>query len=66
VLTAALVDGERETLLLTAIQLARAGNVPMLKFLLSHTMPRDRQALNEFPENCGCLCVKEIYSDRIL
>ena len=49
-LTAALVDGERETLLRTAIQLARAGNVPMLKFLLSHTMPRDRLVKLDLPQ----------------
>ncbi|MGZ5842078.1 MAG: hypothetical protein ACXWJ8_09085 [Xanthobacteraceae bacterium] len=35
---------------LTAIQLARAGNVPMLKFLLSHTMPRDRLVKLDLPQ----------------
>ena len=39
-----------ETLLRTAIQLARAGNVPMLKFLLSRTMPRDRLVKLDLPE----------------
>ena len=33
-----------------AIQLARAGNVPMLKFLLSRTMPRDRLVKLDLPE----------------
>ena len=49
-LAAALVEGDMETLLRTAIQLARAGNVPMLKFLLSRTMPRDRLVKLDLPE----------------
>src|SRR5580700_8058237 len=47
---AALVEGDMETLLRTAIQLARAGNVPMLKFLLSRTMPRDRVVKLDLPD----------------
>ena len=39
-----------EALLRTAIQLARAGNVPMLKFLLSRTMPRDRVVKLDLPD----------------
>ena len=39
-----------EALLRTAIQLARAGNVPMLKFLLSRTMPRDRLVKLDLPD----------------
>jgi hypothetical protein len=39
-----------EALLRTAIQLARAGNVPMLKFLLSRTMPRDRLVKLDLPK----------------
>jgi len=49
-LAAALVEGDMEALLRTAIQLARAGNVPMLKFLLSRTMPRDRLVKLDLPE----------------
>lgn len=49
-LTAALLEGEKEALLRTAIQLASAGNVPMLKFLLSRTMPRDRLVKLDLPE----------------
>jgi len=49
-LAAALVEGDMETLLRTAIQLARAGNVPMLKFLLSRTMPRDRVVKLDLPD----------------
>jgi hypothetical protein len=49
-LAAALVEGDMEALLRTAIQLARAGNVPMLKFLLSRMMPRDRLIKFDLPE----------------
>jgi hypothetical protein len=49
-LAAALVEGDMEALLRTAIQLARAGNVPMLKFLLSRTMPRDRLVKLDLPK----------------
>lgn len=49
-LAAALMEGEIEALLRTAIQLARAGNVPMLKFLLSRTLPRDRPVKLDLPD----------------
>ena len=49
-LAAALLEGETEALLRKAIQLARAGNVPMLKFLLSRTMPRDRLVKLDLPQ----------------
>ena len=49
-LAAALVEGDTEALLRTAIQLARAGNVPMLKFLLSRQMPRDRIVKVDLPQ----------------
>ncbi len=49
-LAAALVEGDMEALLRTAIELARAGNVPMLKFLLSRTMPRDRLVKLDLPQ----------------
>jgi hypothetical protein len=48
--TAALLEGESEALVRTAIQLARAGNVPMLKFLLDRTMPRDRLLKLDLPQ----------------
>jgi hypothetical protein len=49
-LAAAVMEGEIEALLCTAIQLAHAGNVPMLRFLLSRTMPRDRLVKLDLPE----------------
>jgi hypothetical protein len=49
-LEAALIEGEKEALLRTAIQLALAGNVPMLKFLLSRIMPRDRLIKLDLPQ----------------
>jgi hypothetical protein len=49
-LVAALLEGQTEALLRKAIQLARAGNVPMLKFLLSRTMPRDRLVKLDLPQ----------------
>jgi hypothetical protein len=49
-LAAALLEGEIEALLRTAIQLARAGNVPMLKFLLGRFLPRDRPVKLDLPQ----------------
>jgi hypothetical protein len=46
---AALLEGEQEALLRTAIQLARAGNMTMLKFLLGRIMPRDRLLKLDLP-----------------
>jgi hypothetical protein len=48
-LATALMEGDVEAMLRTAIQLARAGNVPMLKFLLSRAMPRDRLVKLDLP-----------------
>jgi hypothetical protein len=48
-LATALVEGEKEALLRTAIQLALAGNVPMLKFLLGRFLPRDRLIKFDLP-----------------
>jgi len=42
VLASALLDGEQEALLRKAIEEAKAGNISMLKFLLSRVLPRDR------------------------
>jgi hypothetical protein len=49
-LAAALVEGETEALLRTATQLARAGNLPMLKFLLGRFLPRDRLVKLDLPQ----------------
>lgn len=49
-LAAALVEGEKEALLRTATQLALAGNVPMLKFLLGRILPRDRSIKFDLPQ----------------
>jgi hypothetical protein len=49
-IAAALVEGDMEALLRTAIQLARAGNVPMLKFLLGRILPRDRLIKFDLPQ----------------
>jgi hypothetical protein len=49
-LAAALLAGESEALLRTATHLALADNVPMLKFLLRRTMPRDRLVKLDLPE----------------
>jgi hypothetical protein len=46
----ALFEGEMEALLRTAFRLARAGNVPMLKFLLSRYLPRDRPVKLDLPD----------------
>jgi hypothetical protein len=47
---AALLEGESEALLRRAIQLALAGDVVMLKFLLSRLLPRERPVAIELPE----------------
>jgi hypothetical protein len=39
---AALLEGEAEELVRKAVDLAKAGDVPMLKFLLSRILPRER------------------------
>jgi hypothetical protein len=39
---AALLDGEAEELVRTAVERAKAGDGPMLKFLLSRIFPRER------------------------
>jgi hypothetical protein len=40
--SAALLEGEQPELLRLAIEIARRGNVPMLKFLLARWLPRER------------------------
>ena len=41
-ISAALLQGEREELLRKAIELAKAGDVAMFKFLLARSLPRER------------------------
>jgi hypothetical protein len=42
VVASALLDGEAEELVRKAVELAKAGNVVMLKFLLGRVLPRER------------------------
>jgi hypothetical protein len=49
VIAAALVEGEGEELARTAVQLAKAGNLVMLKFLLGRLLPRERLINIELP-----------------
>ena len=48
--TAALLEGENDELLRTAIALAKGGNVVMLKFLLGPSLPRDRLIKLDLPQ----------------
>jgi hypothetical protein len=41
-ISAALLEGEQPELLRLAIDIAKRGNVPMLKYLLARWLPRDR------------------------
>jgi hypothetical protein len=49
VLAQALLAGEETALLRKAIELAKAGNVPMLKFLLDRFLPKDRLIKVDIP-----------------
>jgi hypothetical protein len=49
-ISAALLQGDREELLGKAIELAKAGDVPMLKFLLARSLPRERLITIDLPE----------------
>jgi hypothetical protein len=49
-ISSALLQGEREELLRKAIELAKAGDVPMLKFLLARSLPRERLITIDLPE----------------
>jgi hypothetical protein len=49
-LTAALLEGEADQLLRTAIALAKAGNVVMLKFLLGRILPQERLIKLDLPQ----------------
>ena len=47
---AALLEGEAEQLVCKAIELAKAGDVVMLKFLLGRILPRERLIKLELPQ----------------
>jgi hypothetical protein len=49
VVAAALLDGEAEELVQKAVELAKAGDVPMLKFLLGRILPRERPIKLDLP-----------------
>ena len=48
-LAAALLDGEAEELVRKALELAKAGDVHMLKFLLGRILPRERLIKLDLP-----------------
>jgi hypothetical protein len=47
---AALLEGEKEALIRKAVELAKAGDVQMLKFLLGRILPRERPVAIELPQ----------------
>jgi hypothetical protein len=50
----ALLRGEETTLVRKAVELAKAGNVPMLKFFLERRLPKERSVLVDLPPmNCA-------------
>jgi hypothetical protein len=49
VVAAALLDGEAPALVRKAVELAKAGDVPMLKFLLGRILPRERPIKLDLP-----------------
>jgi hypothetical protein len=49
-ISAALLEGEQGELLCKAIELAKRGNVPLLKFLLARLLPRDRFVTLDLPQ----------------
>lgn len=49
IVAAALLDGEAEDLVRRAIELAKAGDVAMLKFLLGRMLPRERRIQFDLP-----------------
>ena len=48
-ISAALLDGEQPELLRIAFDIAKRGNVPMLKFFLARWLPRDRLIKIDLP-----------------
>jgi hypothetical protein len=53
VVAEALLKGEEEALVRKAIELALAGDVPLLKFLLERILPKERPVRVQFPELDG-------------
>ena len=49
IVASALLDGEAEELVRTAVERAKAGDGPMLKFLLSRILPRERVVKLDLP-----------------
>jgi len=49
IVTAALVEGDAQELVGKAVELAKAGNAVMLKFLLGRILPRDRPIKLDLP-----------------
>ncbi len=49
VVTAALLEGEADALVRKAVELAKAGDVTMLKFLLGRILPRERPIKLDVP-----------------
>ena len=49
IVTAALVEGDAQELVGKAVELAKAGNVVMLKFLLGRILPRERLIKLDLP-----------------
>jgi hypothetical protein len=48
-ISAALLEGEQPELLRIAIEIAKGGNVPMLKFFLARWLPRERVITLDLP-----------------
>jgi hypothetical protein len=48
-ISAAMLEGEQPELLRIAIEIAKRGNVPMLKFFLARWLPRDRPIKIDLP-----------------
>jgi hypothetical protein len=49
-IAAALLEGDREALLRKGLELAKAGNVPLLKYFYDRMLPRDRVITIELPK----------------
>jgi hypothetical protein len=49
-IAAALLESEEEELIRKAVELAKAGDVPMLKFLLGRILPRERTIKFDLPQ----------------
>src|SRR5262245_25202692 len=50
VIASGLLEGDVEALVRKAVELAQAGNIAMLKFLLGRILPRDRTIKLDLPE----------------